>query len=384
MPNMDREFQTFALMAGVVLVGANAFVLSPIMAELAAALRCNPVRIGYAISAFGAATALSALVLSPLLARYGFRLALTGSAGVLGVAQMLCMASGSWLWLCAAQILAGCAAGVFLPGIYAATLATARAGQGAARLGRVLTGWAWSLVLVVPLAAAATEQAGWRAGFGGGSLLSALVALAIWKTIPPGIAGHPRGINPLDALRLPGVMLLLAVMFGYMSAFYGFFAYFGEGLRWALGISAARAGSYVLAYGMGFGLAGLGAGRLMRRLTRPYLLCVLTAIGASYLAWRLALHAAMAAYALAAVWGFLNQLGLNALLVFLNRRAAGAPGTIMGLNCAVTYGAVFAGPLMTGVLYQQAGFPAVATFAAIMTGASVIAVSAGGARPFRM
>ena len=62
----------------------------------------------------------------------------------------------------------------------------------------------------------------------------------------------------LPALRTPGVPALLVVCFGYMTAFYGMYAYLGDHLRQALGVSSATAGLVVLAYGVGFGLAGFG------------------------------------------------------------------------------------------------------------------------------
>jgi MFS transporter, DHA1 family, inner membrane transport protein len=377
-----KSFQSIVLMAGVVLVGSNAFVLSPILAEVAEVLQTTPVRIAWAISSFGAATAVSALFLSPLTDVYGARITLTAAAALLSAAQVLCMSSGHWFWLCAGQALAGTSVGILLPGIYTTAMATADPGREAARLGFVLTGWALSLVLAVPLSATVAEYVGWRPVYGGLAVLSSLIGICFWFSIPPGSARSARRTSPQRALRLPGIPFLLLVSLGYMTAFYGCYAYFGDGIRRSLDLGPGGAGLYVLAYGAGFGLAGVCIGKIAPRLGRRYLASVLAAISATYLSWRFAIDYAAAAFLASFVWGFLNQFGLNALLVLLNRRAADARGAVMGLNSAVTYGAVFAGPFFLGPVYQWGDYAAVSTVAGLLVAAGCLAVLTRGAGLF--
>ncbi len=361
-----KSLQPTALLAAVLLVGSNTFVLSPILSEVAAGLATQPFHIVWSISAFGAATAISALTLAGLIDRFPAGRVLGGAAVLLALAQVSGGASQNWLWLCLSQALAGLAVGILLPGTYATAAATAPPGREAARLGLALTGWALSLVLVVPMAAWIAERLGWRAVYGVLAGLSALVGLVLMLTLRHVRGGNAIRTPPWRALRLPGVAPLLAVTFAYMTAFYGSFAFFGEGVRTAFGLSAQGSGLFVLAYGLGFGLAGLGLGMVAPRITRGYILPVLFGIAASYAGWRFALASPPAAFAAAAIWGILNQLGLNALVVSLNRHAAEARGAVMGLNGAVTYSAVFAGPILMGPVYAWAGFAAVSGFAAVL------------------
>lgn len=120
-----------------------------------------------------------------------------------------------------------------------------------------------------------------------------------------------------------------------------------------------------MAYGLGFGMAGAGLGVIAPTISRAYLLSVLFAIAVSYGAWGYALVTPASTLMAAFLWGLLNQLGLNALVVSLNRRAAEARGAVMGLNSAVTYSAVFAGPVMMGPVYTDGGFTAVTALAAV-------------------
>lgn len=373
LPNFIRISQPVVLLAAVLLVGSNAFVLSPILSEVAAGLRTDPFRVAWAISAFGAATAVSALTLAGLIDRMRAGWVLGGAALLLAAAQVSSALSQSWLWLCLSQALAGVAVGILLPGTYATAAATAAKGREAARLGLVLTGWALSLVLAVPLAAFVTEWLGWRTVYGLLAGMSALVGIGLMLALSGLRSTAAIRTPPWRALRLPGVARLLVVMFAYMTAFYGSFAFFGEGMRKAFDLSAQGTGLFVLAYGLGFGLAGLGLGLIAPRIERGYILLVLSGIAASYAGWRFALATPPAAFAAAVIWGILNQLGLNALVVSLNRRAAEARGAVMGLNSAVTYSAVFAGPMVMGPIYAGAGYATVTGLAAalVLVGAAV-------------
>lgn len=360
-----RRFETSALLAAVLLVGANAFVLSPILTNVAQSLSSDPARIAWAISAFGAATVISALTLASLIDRLPVGYVLGGAALVLAVAQASSGLSQGWLWLCLSQALAGAATGVLLPGTYATTAATAPEGRAAARLGVVLTGWALSLVLAVPLAAFGADRFGWQAVYWFLSGLSVVIAMSLMIALRGVHGGVAVRVSPWRALRLPGVAPILTIMFAYMTAFYGSFAFYGEGLRQAFNFSAQGAGLFVLAYGLGFGVVGLGLGIVSPCISRRYILLVLAAIAMSYASWGLALTTPAAAFGAAAIWGGLNQLGLNALVVSLYQRAQNARGAVMGLNSAVTYSAVFAGPLVMGPIYAGLGFQSTTAVAAI-------------------
>ncbi|WP_404403164.1 MFS transporter [Pelagibacterium halotolerans] len=371
-PNFIKEYRVVALFAAVVAVGSNAFILSPILSEVAQGLRTEPFRVAWAISAFGAATALSSFFLSPVSDRVSPHRTLGMAAVLLAIAQVSSGASQNWGWLCASQAVAGTAVGILLPGTYAATAATAPSGREAARLGFVLTGWALSLVLAVPLAAFMTERWGWRVVYAVLAAVSATVAVWLFTALRGTAPRLPGRTSPWQAIRLPGVAFLLAVIFGYMTAFYGTYAFFGEGIRNAFGLSAEGGGVFVLAYGLGFGLAGLGLTMTSPRISPAYVLSILCAIAVVYFAWGFALGDMAVAFGVAMVWGVLNQLGLNALIVLLNRRAERARGAVMGLNSAVTYLAVFAGPVVLGTVYTRSGFTAVTTLAGVLVAVAAV------------
>ncbi|WP_331000093.1 MFS transporter [Acetobacter garciniae] len=371
MAHHARWNQVAALFAAVVAVGSNAFILTPILREVSASLGTVPYHVAWAISAFGAATAVSSLVLSSELDRWGPARVLSLSALLLGVAEFTSSLSTHWVHLCLAQAIAGVAVGVLLPGTYATTAAVSPRGKEARFIGLVLTGWSLSLVFGVPFAAYVTEHIGWRSVYRITGTLSLIVACALWLSLRGISMSRPaERVSLRGALRIPGVAFMLLIVFGYMTAFYGTFAYFGEGLRVLLHLSAQGAGSFVFAYGLGFGIAGLMLSHFAPHASKTYIVCSLVLISACYFAWLPASSTRMWAFANSAVWGFLNQLGLNALIVTLNRYAAEARGVVMGIYSAVTYVAVFAGPLCMGSLYAAYGFFGVAAMAGVIVMAS--------------
>lgn len=361
-------------MMSVMLVGANSFVLSPILPNVSVELDASPAQVAWAISCFGAATAISALVFATWIDRWRIGFALGGGALLLAGAQVSSAASQDWIWLSLSQAVAGVATGVLLPGAYAVAAATAPEGRASARLGIVLTGWAISLVLAVPLSAFIANLSGWRMVYALLSCVSTITAACLFGTLRGVRSGTSEPTSPFQAAKRSGVPTLLTVMFLYMTAFYGSFAFYGAGLRQTFGLDAQGAGLFVLAYGLGFGVAGIALGIMAPRISRGYVLSIFYGLILSYAGWYLALASSTTAFVAALIWGGLNQLGLNALVVSLNRQARSARGAVMGLNSAVTYSAVFAGPAIMGAIFPVFHFVGVVTFAAaIITVATLLA-----------
>ncbi len=198
------------LMLGISIVGSNSLVLSPIAADVAASLpRSSATDVMFASAVYGAATAISALVLAPKADQIGLRRALSLALMGLSFAMVIC-ASAPALWvLIAGQGLAGLAAGLALPAIYGLAAEIAPKGRESETLGKVLTGWTLSLVAGVSLSAVLTDFLHWRVVFSilGATGLFLLIALKnndISETWPVS-----KAISPLMALRIQGLPPIL-------------------------------------------------------------------------------------------------------------------------------------------------------------------------------
>jgi predicted MFS family arabinose efflux permease len=370
---------TAVLTTGVVVVGAQAFVLAPLLPDIAADLGATTAETGRALSAYGAGIVASALLLGRRLDVVPRRTALLAGMAALVVAGAGSAAAGHWTVLGLAQLVGGVGVGVVLPATYALATELAPHGAGARATGRVLTGWSIALVAGVPLATVLGDAVGWRAAFGALAGLCA-VQVALYALLPATPAAAPGAGALGAAIRAPGVVPLLTGVLAYMAAFYGVFAFLGVEVREVHGGGATTAGLVALAYGLGFGAAA-GADRLLDRWGTARLVApALALLAAVYLALAAAVGAFAVFLAVAVVWGLVNHVGLTLLV---SRLAAAAPalrGAVLALNTAATYGGAAVAGALAGPLYETAGFGWLAVAAAVLL---AVAVPVTAVRPTR-
>ncbi|WP_197489644.1 MFS transporter [Martelella sp. AD-3] len=355
-----QRLRLAALVVGVFLIGANSFILGPILGDVARTLDAEPVAVTRAISAFGAAAAFSAFFLSRLIDRHAMRVVLAAAALVLALGFAGSAASPAWQALAFFQALAGIATGVLLPAVYSQAVSAAPEGAGARTFGIVLSGWSLSLIVGVPLSAMLSEVLDWRLAYGALAALALLASVVFALTAD---ARRPQSAGAVFSRRavigVSGVISMLLTGLLFMTVFYGTYALLGLRMRETLGIGAAAASLAVMAYGIGFAVGGAAARHVDRagpaRLF-PFLLC-----GSALL--YLLLYPATEAYwsSLAATFllGIFNHFGLNLTVLLLAQRKPEARGTLIGLNTTATYIAVFFGPLLMSALYAGIGFGAV-------------------------
>lgn len=364
--NKSNSYITFVLLAVVATVGSNSLLLSPILTDVSQGLATTPATAARAIAAYGGATAFSALVLAPLIDRFGSRAMLLRGLFTLFLGIALSAAVSSWVMLAMAQALAGLGAGVVLPATYALATKTAPKGEEARVLGRVLTGWSVSLVLGVPVSALIADAFGWRACF----VVLALLALAACaglrmfpKDIPDKRKKRLSYVRSLRNAMTLEITLLLAICFAFMTAFYGVYPFIGDHARSLLGTSTSFAGLFSLAYGIGFGAASLADGLLDRTDTKRLFPLVLFVIGLAYAGIAPASVTPLSLMAICLLWGFLNHFGLNILVLLLSRAAGDARGAVLGVNSAVTYLGALGGAALLGPAYESGGLTSPALIA---------------------
>ena len=369
------------LTAGVVVVGAQAFVLAPLLTDIAAGLRTGPAEVGRALSAYGFGIVGSALLLGPRLDAVPRRTVLVAGIAALGLAAGGSAVAWHWTTLAVAQLLGGIGVGVVLPASYALAAELAAPGTEARATGRVLVGWSIALVAGVPLATVLSDAVGWREAFGLLAVLCALQAFAM-RLLPAGVAAPARPAAFSTALRAPGVPALLVGVLAYMTAFYGVFAFVGAEVRLVHGGGATTAGVVALAYGLGFGLAA-GADRLLDRWGAARLIApALGVLAVVYLVLAVTIGAFAVFLAVALVWGLVNHIGLTLLVSRLAAAAPAVRGAVLALNTAATYGGAGVAGVLAGQVYESAGFGWLAVAAGLLVALAVpVTARAGAVRP---
>ncbi len=361
------------LMLGIGIVGSNSLALSPIATDVATSFPgSSATDVMFASAIYGAATAISALALAPKADLIGLRRALILALVGLSFAMAIC-ASAPALWvLISGQAMAGLAAGLALPAIYGLAAEIAPNGRESETLGKVLTGWTLSLIAGVSLSAVLTDLMHWRIVFSflsaaGLCLLIALKRNDISETRPVGEA-----TSPLQALRIEGLPPILFAVACYMAAFYGLYAYLGTHLTQGLGIATGLAGIAVLFYGVGFGIVAPLDRLIDKHGATKSAPIVFAALLCVYVGLSLLAPYGLALIAFCFVWGAANHLGLNILVGQLTALSPQQRATILGLNSAVTYAAMFVGTTAFKVVFESFGFSIIALLSAVCIAPAMI------------
>jgi len=360
----------------IAVVGSNSLVLGPIAPEVAHSLGVSVAFVMSATSAFGLGTAASALLAARHVDRIGARRMLAGAMALLAAALAASAAAPGIVVLVLAQLAAGVASGIALPAVYSSAAAVAPPGRESRTIGVVLTGWTLSMVAGVSLSALLADWVHWRAVY------VAVAALAMFASVAVRFSLRPVDVptaaqaspSPLAALRIPGVIPLLAACAAFMAAFYGMYGYLGDYLHSGLGEAVSANGIAALVYGIGFGGAALLDGVVDRLGARRVMPFAFLAVAAVYLAFALAGTTFAAVLVIVLVWGLTNHFGLNVLIMRLSSLDPARRGTVMGLNSAVTYLAVFLGTTGFAPVYEGFGFAAAARVA---VGLMLVAALAG-------
>lgn len=374
---MTRYFTV--LTAGVVAVGAQSFLLAPLLPDLAASLAATPSEIGRALAAYGVGVVLVALLLGPRLDRVPRASALTAGAVALAVSSAVSALAPNWEVLATAQVLAGAGAGIVLPATYAFTAELAAPGTEARATGRVLTGWSVALVAGVPVSTLLADLVGWRGVLGSLAVLAG-AQVVLYRTLPASVVPSTPRPRLATALRIPGVARLLLGTLAFMSAFYAVFGFAGAEIRLLHGGGAAGAGLLALCYGVGFGL-GAATDRYAARIG---LAPVLAALAAVYLVLAATVGVLPALLVAAVAWGLVNHVALTLLVSRLSAAAPDARGAVLALNSAATYGGAAVAGLLAGPLYEAAGLGWVAVAGAVVVAVAVPVTRSRAARPLEI
>lgn len=368
-PGLVRERippMAYLLTGAIAVIGSNSLVLGPIAPEVADSLSASVPAVMTAAAAFGLGTAASALLLARYIDRVGPRHMLQIAFSVLAIALGLSSAAPAAPALVAAQLIAGLASGIAMPSIYTLAAVVAPRGRESETIGVVLTGWTLSMVAGVSLSAVLADFVHWRAVYGVVALLALTALAALTITNYRDKAGSDAAPAPLLALKIPGVARLLIACGAFMTAFYGVYGYLGDHLHHGLGQPVSANGLAALAYGLGFGAAAFLDSVIDRFGARRALPAAFLAVALVYLLFVLASASYEVVLLVVFAWGLTNHLGLNALVMRLTAIDPFRRGTIMGLNSAVTYFAVFVGTIGFGPIYAALGFAALPAVALVL------------------
>ncbi len=374
-----------ALIAAVAGIGTEAFAVAPLLIDIARDFDMAATDAAFAISAYGLAVAVSAPLFGLFAGHLPRRRLIAAGMVIATIAGIIAATAQSFGMLLAARMLSGLACGAVLPTIYAYVGDMVPFAARGRVMGRVMFGWAITMVTGVPLAGIAAEYLGWRGTLTAAALIILVLAVAVLRLPQPparDAAGPATGSGPdaagflarlRHAVTRPGVAALLATNLANMVSFYGIYAYVGTALRNLEGSGAAAAGAIVLWYGVGLAGSTLNA-RLVDRVGKDRALTVaLAVLAVDMVAMSQSLGRPVAFEATLILWGLAQGTVVTALNTLATERAGTARGLVMALMSAVTYLGISTGTAVLGLVMAAHGFAAVGLVAAIVSLAGVAA-----------
>ncbi|MFI6048943.1 MFS transporter [Streptomyces violascens] len=371
-----------ALMAGIFAVGSEELVVSPLLVGMAESFDTTVATMALSVSVYGIGTAVGALLFAPLGDRGSRRLSLAIGMAAFVLGTVVCaFAAGPGLFF-AGRVLAGLAAGAFVPTAYAFVSDQIPYRHRAKAMGIVVSSWSISLVLGVPMGSFLGQWAGWRWTFGLLSVLGVLVACGLLRagstTQPaPAEASNPPDESPAPAqgwLRsagraflAPKVPVYVLATFLNMFGFYGMYTYLGSALQFRFGSGSSMTGVMILLYGLGFSTS-FATGRWADERGKERVLVALLAglVPALALIPLVVRWTALLVLCLF-LWGAMQSLVVTLLSTLLSESSPSHRGTILAYYSLATNLAVASGAALLGPLFTTHGFSAVGWVCAAVT-----------------
>jgi predicted MFS family arabinose efflux permease len=279
------------MLAGNFAIGCGVMVTAGSLNNLVSELQVSVALGGQLISVAAAAMALGAPLLAMLWGDSDRRILLTAALLWFAAGHALSALMPDYALLLPVRAVAVLGAAVFTPQAAAAIAVMAPASERGRTMTFVFLGWSLASVLGMPLHAWIGETFGWRWAFALVTVLSTAAALAVWRTVPPGVRPAPLPLRSwATVLRHPLLMGLVAVTVLSGAGQFSLFTYFAPYYRRVLGASPETVSLLFLWFGA-FGL--LGNVLLTRWIDRlGATRCVnigLCLVAAAMLAWPLAL-----------------------------------------------------------------------------------------------
>lgn len=356
------QARTFGLTLGVVAIGVEALVISPVLDDLGATFGVDVAHAGWAVSIY----ALTLAVVAPTVASIGHRVpkktTMTAALVVFVIASLLCAWAPLFWILLAARAICGAAAGAFLPACYAYVGDTTPYAQRGRVMGRVMAGWSLALIVGVPLGSWIAQLWGWRTTF---VVVGAAGCVAAWTISRLSAAGPVQGASVARSVLANGVPTLLSINFFNVLSFYAVYTFLGVTVRDRLGLDSGPFGLLVLCYGMGLLGSTLNAWVLDRYGKERLLRIALTLLAVMFAVLAAATRSPIALGACMLVWGVLQGFAQTAVATLVTEASGAARGVAMAWMSCASYMAVALGAAGGGWLLTHYGFEVLAWSSAV-------------------
>ena len=229
------------LVLGAFAIGAETFLVSGVLPQIAADLRVTAAAAGSLVTIFALAYAFGSPLIAVATAGVARKPLLVGAIAAFALANLVAAAAPNFASLAAARALLALAAGTFMPAAvaYATTLFAAQ--QRGRAIALIYGGMTLATVIGVPAGTYLASFAGWRAPFFGVAALAALAAVGVASALPRIVSARAAGFaERLAVMRRPDVLQMLTLTALALIGPFALNTFMGLLAETALGIGGDR------------------------------------------------------------------------------------------------------------------------------------------------
>ena len=363
------------LFAGAFVMGCAEMLVVGLIDLIALDLSVSLGAAGALVTANALGLAIGGPLLTFFVTRFDRRPVLIVATAVFVVGNLLPALGGDYVVFLVARVVIGAVQGLFI----AAAMVTATSIVPPERAGRamalVISGFATSSALGLPLGTLLGQAVGWRGAFTAVVALAALILAAAVVLLPsvPSTPGH-GALGQARAAFAPRVLALLGLCAVIFVAIQSALTYVVPFLGQITGLSGPVVSVYLLAYGVATSVGSLAGGRFADTNARGALIVGTIGVTASLLVW--VLFGGNAVVVLLAVIG-MGLFGMG-MAPSLQHRVVSLAGPGAALAASLPASAVNAG-IAIGSLSGGIALGVGGVSAAVVTGAIVAAISIAAA-----
>lgn len=260
----DRRL--LALLAGNFVVAVNFYIVAGLLDELAAAFGVSVAQAGTLISVFAITTVIGAPLFASLSSRIDRRRLLVGTLLLCALANLAASLSQTYTQMLAIRVFAALASAVFTPQAAATIALLVPVERRPSAMSMVMLGWSFASIFGVPMGVLIGLHFGWRAAFVANVFCALVVALLVWRLLPPRLHVPPFGFRGwIEVLRNPLLLALMAGSLAISTANQTVFSYLAPLTRQLLGFDGVQLSLLLTIHGVAAVCANLAAVVLLRR-----------------------------------------------------------------------------------------------------------------------
>ncbi len=229
------------LVLGAFAIGAETFMVSGVLPQIAADLRVTAAAAGSLVTIFAIVYAFGSPLIAAATAGVERKRLLIVAMAAFGLANLVAAVAPNFLSLAAARALLALTAGTFMPAAIAFATALFSAERRGRAIALIYAGMTLATVVGVPAGTYLASFAGWRAPFFGVAILAAIAAIGVAAALPrlPGVraAGFAER---LAVMRRPDVLQMLTLTALTLVGPFAINTFLGVLAESALGIGGDR------------------------------------------------------------------------------------------------------------------------------------------------